>query len=120
MSTPYGKVGDAFEATANFRSLPKVGRRVEAAQEELRAAAEELDGVEPPEEIAEPHEELIEGLTGYAEDLGELRQAAEDGNGQAIQEFNRNVRENEFVQRIAEAAEEMIQRGYRLGPLQPE
>lgn len=116
----YGNVRDAFRAAGRARSLPALARRIEVARNELEESADDLDDVQPPRELGELHQELILGMRGYASDLAELQQNVEAGNTQAIARFNRRVATNPSVLRMAEAAEEMIHRGYDLGALDPE
>jgi len=62
--------------------------RVEAAQDELRAAADDLDGVEPPEDVAKENERLVAGMRAYADQLDAVREAAEDGDAEKLDELS--------------------------------
>ncbi len=117
--TLYAGIQGAFQAT---RGVPReqLPERIEAAQDELRDASDELDDIEPPEEVAFENRELVEGMRAYAEDLDELREAAERQDAAAIQRFNERLPTNRNVERIAEAAEEMKFKGYDLGPIAEE
>jgi hypothetical protein len=115
----YADVQRAFRAT-NVPSLELLGRRVAAAQAELRRSADRLADAEPPAEVEEENEELVEGLRDYAEQLDELRGAIARGDRVAIRRFNSSIANNEAIGRIAEAAEEMKHKGYDLGPIAEE
>jgi prephenate dehydrogenase len=115
----YADVQRAFRAT-NVPSLELLGRRVAAAQAALRRSADRLEDAEPPTEVEEENEELVEGLRDYAEQLDELRAAVARGDRAAIRRFNSSLANNEAIERIAEAAEEMKREGYDLGPIAEE
>jgi len=89
--------------------------RIAAAQETLGKAADRLEEAKPPEDVEREHEEIIEGLRSYANDLDKLRGAAERGDSAAIEAFTAQIGQNEAIQQIAEAAEEMKFKGYDLG-----
>jgi acyl-CoA reductase-like NAD-dependent aldehyde dehydrogenase len=117
----YGDVRAAFQSVGvEAKSLEDVARQIKAAQDELRDAANELERIEPPESVREPNEELAEGMRAYADDLDRLREAAENGDAELVSGLRETVVRSESIERMAEAAEEMIHRGYNLGPLQPE
>ena len=115
----YADVQQAFRAT-NVPSLELLGRRVAAAQAALRRSAHRLDDADPPAEVEQENEELVEGLRDYAEQLDELRGAVARGDRAAIRRFNSSLANNEAIERIAEAAEEMKREGYDLGPIAEE
>ncbi len=112
----YANVREAFRKT-NVTSTKLLADRVEEAQGELRSAADDLEEIEPPEKVENETEELVEGMREYADDLDELRNAAERGDEAAIQKFNSGIAQNEAVEQMAEAAEEMKFKGYDLGPI---
>ena len=65
-------------------------RRVSAeAQSELRDAADELDDAKPPGAVAKQNDQLVAGMRAYADDLEELRGAAERGDSAGVTRFNR-------------------------------
>lgn len=117
--TVYADVQGAFEATRDA-SGPALAERIQAAQKRLREAADKLDSVDPPKAVAEENEELVEGMREYADDLDELRDAAERGDAETVERFNTEIANNEAVERIAEAAEEMKFKGYDLGRIAEE
>jgi hypothetical protein len=115
LRSEYAGVQQAFLATASSFGRPDLSEKIAAAQDKLRDAAEELEHVEPPKEIEEENEEIAEGLREYAEDLDELKDAAERNDLEAIEAFNERIPQNEAIERIAEAAEEMKHKGYEVG-----
>jgi hypothetical protein len=112
----YANVQDAFRKT-NVTSTKLLAARVAEAQRELRHAADELDDAKPPGAVAAKNDELVEGMRAYADDLEELRGAAERGDSAGIARFNQSIPQNTAVRQIAEAAEEMKFEGYDLGPI---
>jgi len=112
----YADVQDAFRKT-NVTSTKLLAARVAEAQRELRRAADELDDAKPPSAVAAKNDELVEGMRAYADDLEELRGAAERGDSAGVAKFNQSIPQNTAVRQIAEAAEEMKFKGYDLGPI---
>ena len=117
--TVYADVQDAFRKT-NVPSSRLLAARVAEAQSELRRAADELDDAKPPGAIARENDQLVAGMRAYADDLEELRGAAERGDSAGVATFNQSIPQNTAVQQIAEAAEEMKFEGYDLGPISEE
>ena len=115
----YADVQDAFRKT-NVTSTALLVARVAEAQRELRHAADELDDAKPPGAVEAQNDRLVEGMRAYADDLEELRGAAERGDSAGVTRFNQAIPENTAVQQIAEAAEEMKYEGYDLGPISEE
>jgi len=109
----YGPVRAAFLET---RVGPgDLAERVASAQDRLRQAAERLEEVKPPKDVEQENEEIVEGLREYAHDLDELAAAARRGDAAAIEDFTARISDNEAVNQVAEAAEEMKFKGYDLG-----
>jgi hypothetical protein len=117
LKSEYGDVQEAFLATGSSIGRPELAEKIEQAQGQLRDTADALEDVEPPEEVEEENEEIVEGLREYAEDLDELKDAAEKNDLQAIEAFTERIPENEAIERIAEAAEEMKHKAYDVGPI---
>ncbi|MEK6274843.1 MAG: hypothetical protein AABM30_05825 [Actinomycetota bacterium] len=115
----YADVQEAFRKT-NVTSTKLLATRVAEAQDELRRAADELDDAKPPGAIARENDQLVAGLRAYADDLDELRAAAEQGDSAGVTRFNQSIPQNSAVRQIAEAAEEMKFEGYDLGPISEE
>ena len=112
----YANVQDAFRKT-NVTSTKLLAARVAEAQRELRHAADVLDDAKPPGSVAAKNDQLVAGMRAYADDLEELRGAAERGDSAAVARFNQSIPQNTAVRQIAEAAEEMKFEGYDLGPI---
>jgi hypothetical protein len=115
----YAEVQAAFQAT-RVQSPGELADRVEAAQDELRAAADDLDGVEPPEDVARENDRLVAGMRAYADQLDAVREAAEDGDAEKLDELSSALGRSEPVEEMAEAAEQMKFKGYDLGPIAEE
>jgi len=120
VQTVYLGIKQAFAGSSTkVGSLHELAARVQVAQKELRKAASELDDVIPPKDVKEPHETLVKAMRDYAGDLDRLRSAADRGDAQAVERFNQSIPDNEAVKEMSDAAEEMIMRGYDLGPFKP-
>ena len=115
----YADVQEAFQKT-NVTSTKLLAARVGEAQSELRRAADELDDEKAPGDIANENDQLVEGMREYADDLEELRLAAERDDAAGVQRFNQSIPQNPAVMQMAEAAEEMKFEGYDLGPISEE
>jgi phosphoglycolate phosphatase-like HAD superfamily hydrolase len=116
----YAHVLDAFRATGTAFGKPGLADKITRAQAQLREAADALAGAEAPADVEKENEEIVEGMREYADDLDQLRDAAEQGDLRAIEGFNDRIAKNEAVEQIAEAAEEMKFKGYDLGQIAEE
>jgi hypothetical protein len=110
----YAEVRTAFLRTRGASGSELAGHVAES-QEALRTAADRLAGLKPPRPVLAEHRRLYEGMRAYADDLDELRDAADRGDESAVASFNDRVAQNPAVVQIAEAAEEMKFEGYDLG-----
>lgn len=117
LQSEYAGVQQAFQATAASFGQTDLAGKIGDAQEELRAAAESLEHVEPPKEVEQENEEIVEGLREYADDLDDLREAAERNDLKTITAFADRIADNEAIHQIAEAAEEMKHKGYDVGAI---
>jgi hypothetical protein len=115
----YAQVQDAFAAT-NVTEPGELADRVEAAQDEVREAADELEGITPPAEAEAANAQIAAGLKLYGDELDVLREAAEQGDQRAIDDFNARIANRESIRQIAEAAESLKFKGYDLGPIAEE
>jgi phosphoglycolate phosphatase-like HAD superfamily hydrolase len=116
----YADVQDAFRATGAAYGQPGLADKIKEAQAQLREAADALAEAEPPQKVEKENEEIVEGMREYADDLDQLRDAAEKGDLRSIAGFNDRIAKNEAVEQIAEAAEEMKFKGYDLGQISEE
>jgi hypothetical protein len=116
----YADVQDAFRATGAAFGQPGLAEKIKQAQAQLREAADALDEADAPEKVEKENEEIVEGMREYADDLDQLRDAAEKGDLQSIEGFNDRIAKNDAVEQIAEAAEEMKFKGYDLGQIAEE
>lgn len=119
MRSVYAGVQEAFRATGGAQGDELAGR-IEDAQQQLREAADALDDIEPPENVEVENDQLLGGMRAYADDLDRLRNAAERGDQRTIDDFNSRIAQNEAIEQMAEAAEEMKLKGYDLGPIAEE
>jgi hypothetical protein len=117
LQSEYAGVQQAFQATAASFGQTDLAGTIGDAQEQLRGAAESLEHVEPPKGIEEENEEIVEGLRGYADDLDDLREAAERNDLKTITAFTDRIADNKAIHQIAEAAEEMKHKGYDVGAI---
>lgn len=115
----YAEVQEAFQRT-NVPSLDERADRVADAQAQLREAADALEVRQPPLDAEAENAQIAQGMRTYAEDLDSLREAAERGDGRAIEDFNARIGQNRSVKLIAEAAEKLKFKGYDLGPIAEE
>ena len=119
VQSAYAEVQEAFRST-NVRSMQELAARVADAQAQLRSAASTLDEIQPPGAVEKQNDQLVAGMREYADDLDELRRAAESGDAEAVSLFNAGIPQNAAVRKIAEAAEEMTREGYDLGRIAEE
>jgi hypothetical protein len=117
----YAEVQRAFRAT-NVTGLALLADRIADAQDQLRDMADSLDDIEPPAEVATENRQVVGGLRTYADQLDELREAAEDEDAAAVRAIQERsgLLGASSVERIAEAAEAMKFKGYDLGPIAEE
>jgi hypothetical protein len=117
----YAEVQDAFRATgAAFGNPDELAEKIEDAQVQLREMADELDEAAPPAEVEAENEEIVESMRHYADSLDRLRNAAKRGDFDVIEDATARIADNEAVEQIAEAAEEMKFKGYDLGDIAEE
>jgi uncharacterized phage infection (PIP) family protein YhgE len=114
------KIGGTLdEVTAGLEqqpeSLDQLATGIADIRTEAQQAADELDDIEPPEEIAAAHARLHEGLHQFAEDLGELEQAVENGELQEIQQLAQALASSEGIQQVTSATNEIESKGYDIG-----
>ncbi len=115
----YADVQAAFEATRGT-SGSTLAARVATAQSRLREAADRLQGGEPPKVVEEENEELAQGMEAYAKDLDVLHAAIGRADAAAVERFDEELDENDAIEQMAEAAEEMKFKGFDLGRLAEE
>ena len=94
--------------------LSELAAKTAEAQEAARDTAEDFERLTPPEEVEDLHEKLIEGTREFAEDLDELREAAENDDRAAAARFARNFQNLPSVQKLADAARDFLAKGYKL------
>jgi hypothetical protein len=117
----YVQVQEAFRATgAAFGKPDELAEKIEDAQAELREMADELDDAEPPAEVEAENQQIVDAMRRYADSLDRLRNAAERGDLEVIEDATARIAENEAVEQIAEAAERMKFKGYDLGDIAEE
>jgi uncharacterized phage infection (PIP) family protein YhgE len=111
--------GTLDEVTAGLEqqpeSLDQLATGIADIRTEAQQAADQLDDIEPPEEIAAAHARLHEGLHQFAEDLGELEQAVENGELQEIQQLAQALASSEGIEQVTSATNEIESKGYDIG-----
>ena len=95
-------------------SLDQVADQIEQLQEAMNGAADDLDNMNPPADAEAAHNKLVEGIRGFADDIGGVADAARDGNLKELQAFSENFGNSESVKKIQEATEELQAKGYTL------
>jgi hypothetical protein len=121
VQSEYAEVQDAFRATgAAFGNPDELAEKIEDAQAQLREMADALDEVVPPVEVEAENQQIVGSMRRYADSLDRLRNAAERGDLQVIEDATARIGDNEAVEQIAEAAERMKFKGYDLGQIAEE
>ena len=95
-------------------SLDQVADQIEELQAAMNQAAEELDDMNPPEDAESAHDDLVEGIRGFSDEVGEVADAAREGNLQDLQSFSQNFANSDSVQQIEQATEELRSKGYTI------
>jgi hypothetical protein len=116
----YADVQKAFQLTGAAFGKPDLAEKIEQAQAELRQMADALDEAEPPAEVEAENQQIIDSMRRYAGSLDRLRNAAERGDLEVIEDATARIADNEAVEQIAEAAERMKFKGYDLGQIAEE
>ncbi|HEV3376599.1 MAG TPA: hypothetical protein VG126_04905 [Thermoleophilaceae bacterium] len=103
------EVGNALETadTASDRELAGQFERFDQRLGELRRELEEL---EPPEDLADERDDLVRAMGDVRESLGDIADAAEDGDPQAAREATLELVEGSTELRDAREA---LNRGVR-------
>ncbi len=84
--TPLGENLTELGTTLSSASDPAaLADGLASAQEELENGAEELEQITPPEGTEQVNQDLIDAITGFSDELGTVREAAEDENLELLQ-----------------------------------
>ncbi len=102
----------AFSASPD--SLDQVGTQIDELREAMNQAADDLDALEPLEDAQSAHDQLVEGIRGFADELGEVADAARDGDLAKLRGFSENFENSGSVKQIQAATEELQAKGYTL------
>lgn len=83
------------------------------AESDLEAAASELESLEVPEDVQDINADLVSAINGFAAELGNVREAAESGDQQALQEAALNLPDvaSEFEAELNRIQQEAIDAG---------
>lgn len=111
----YARVQAAFQATRG-RSGAELADKIAGAQAALRLAADQLTAAEPPPDVVAENRALAEGMRGYARALERAAQAAGRDDRATLAGFA-DASAHAAVREMAEAAERMKYKGYKLGPI---
>ena len=95
-------------------SLDQVADQIEELKDAMNAAADDLDNLNPPADAEAAHDKMVEGIRGFADDIGNVADAARDGNLKDLQAFSESFGNSESVKKIQEATEELQAKGYTL------
>jgi hypothetical protein len=109
----YAGVESAFRATSGA-SGRQLAEKITLAQKALRHAADGLMAAKPPAEVEADNGALAEAMRAYARELDPARAAAASGDAPTMARFE-SAAASAAVRKMAEAAERMKYRGYRLG-----
>jgi hypothetical protein len=96
------------------KSLKEAADKIREGADVIAGAADDLDAINPPEAAEEGHDLLIEGLREFADDLEGFADDAEDGDIEAIEEFNDELMNDRLpsVQKINDALEKLSLAGF--------
>ncbi len=113
-----GAFGDASEELRGVgdgsASLDSAAQRLEEARGRLDEAADELDAVEPPEDATDAHDRLVEGVRELSGEFGQFGDALESGSVPRVQQFVRDFRDLDSVEKIERAIADLEEQGYRV------
>ncbi len=113
IETAYTGVGSELRMVgAGSTSLDQAAAEVEAAHQQLEESADELGSLDAPAEADEAHEELVAGLSELVDELGEFRDALEDGDAQRLQDFAARFGSLESLRKIERATRALERQGY--------
>ncbi len=112
----FSGLGDSLQKVGSGSgSLAAVADEIGNIQDELNSAADDLDGVSPPEDVAKTHEKFVEGMRALADDLEEFKDAVDDGDKGAINEFATDAGSLDSVKKLEEASNDLKDKGYEVG-----
>jgi hypothetical protein len=115
VQTLYAGVQSAFQATRGS-SGRELAERIALAQKALRAAADGLMLAKPPSDVEAENGALASGMREHARALDRAFQAAASGDRETMARFA-DASTSSGVREMAQAAEKMKRKGYRLGPI---
>ena len=95
-------------------SLDQVAGEVEELQNAMNQAADDLEAMNPPEDAESAHDDLVDGIRGFSDEIGQVADAAREGNLQELQSFSESFSDSESVKKIEQATQELQSKGYTL------
>ena len=95
-------------------SLDQVADEIEELQDAMNKAADDLDAMNPPADAESAHNDLVDGIRGFADEIGQVADAAREGNLQDLQSFSESFSNSEAVKKIEQATQELQSKGYTL------
>jgi hypothetical protein len=113
LSSSAGGLSSAF-GQSDPESLDQVADEIEKLQQAMEDAADDLDNLTPPDDAQSAHDKLVEGIRGFADEIGGVADAARDGDLAALRDFGEGFEDSESVKQIQEATEELQSKGYTL------
>jgi hypothetical protein len=83
------------------------------AESDMEDAASELEALDVPDDVEQVNADLVAAINGFAGDLAEVREAAESGNTQRLQNVALGLPEkaSEFEQELNEIQEAAVEAG---------
>ncbi|MBA2537271.1 MAG: hypothetical protein H0V20_07565 [Actinobacteria bacterium] len=109
-------LGDSLQQVGSGSgSLDAVADEIGNIQEELNSAGDQLDGVTPPEDVEAAHTKLVDGMRALSDDLEEFKDAVDDGDKGAINEFATDAGSLDSVKKLEEASNDLKDKGYEVG-----
>lgn len=100
------------QAIAGQGSYAQAAKKMETVRERLDETANQLDELSPPEDAASAHDRLVSALRTYSDDLGDIQNALETGNGDAIARRLRGAASLQSIKDLQRAAEDLRELGY--------
>jgi soluble cytochrome b562 len=119
-------IGDEFSSTLDDvfsdpalqdpSSLTEAADVIRHGADLIRQAADDLDALNPPAEVEATHDQFVAGFKAFADDLDGFAQATEDGDLDAIEQFNQQLNDESLdsMKQVQDAVDAFEAAGYDL------